>query len=181
MKKKRILNKLTQKELIALCEKMMVLERERIIKMFADFEYKVHELIEQDQPLNAETFAQIYSDIDLQFNGPMIERAKDAKYSWPRVSHFYNYSFYVYNYAVSFSASSSLYEQVAKASDKKSAQIALDKYLNLLKSGSNDYPVVLLQKAGVDLTTKEPFLAVIRQMDKLVNQLEKELKAIVKI
>ncbi|NOU17270.1 MAG: oligoendopeptidase F [Bacteroidales bacterium] len=144
---------------------------------FADFEYKTHEMIEKDQPLNTETFAQIYNDADLKYNGNMIERSIDGKYSWPRISHFYNYSFYVYNYAVSFSASSSLYEQIAKTSDKKSAQAALDRYLNLLKSGSNDYPVTLLQKAGVDLTTKEPFLAVIHQMEKLVNQLEKELKA----
>lgn len=148
---------------------------------FAEFEYKVHEMIEQDQPLNAETFAQIYNDSDIQYNGTMIERSEDGKYSWPRISHFYNYSFYVYNYAVSYSASSSLYEQVGKAKDKKLAQAALDKYLTLLKSGSNDYPVTLLQKAGVDLTTKEPFLAVIRQMEKLVNQLENELKVLGKI
>lgn len=148
---------------------------------FAEFEYKVHEMIEQDQPLNAETFAQIYNDADIQYNGTMIERSEDGKYSWPRISHFFNYSFYVYNYAVSFSASSSLYEHIAKAKDKKSAQAALDKYLTLLKSGSNDYPVTLLQKAGVDLTTKEPFLAVIRQMEKLVNQLEQELKVLGKI
>ncbi len=148
---------------------------------FAEFEYKVHEMIEQDQPINAETFAQIYNESDIQYNGTMIERAEDGKYTWSRVPHFFNYSFYVYNYAVSFSSSSSLYEQVAKAKDKKSAQIALDKYLTLLKSGSNDYPVTLLQKAGVDLTTKEPFLAVTRRMEMLVNQLEKELKAIGKI
>lgn len=148
---------------------------------FAEFEYKVHEMIEQDQPINAETFAQIYNESDIQYNGTMIERAEDAKYSWARVPHFFNYTFYVYNYAVSFSASSSLYEQVAKAKDKKAAQVALDKYLNLLKSGSKDYPVTLLKDAGVDLTTKEPFLAVIRQMEKLVNQLETELKVLGKL
>ena len=148
---------------------------------FAEFEYKVHEMIEKDQPLNAETFAQIYNESDIQYNGTMIERSEDGKYSWARVPHFFNYSFYVYNYAVSFSASSSLYEQVSKAKDKKTRQVALDRYLTLLKSGSNDYPVNLLQKAGVDLTTKEPFLAVIRQMEKLVNQLEVELKTLGKL
>lgn len=148
---------------------------------FAEFEYKAYDMVEHDQPLNAETFAQIYNDADLKYNGTMIERSEDAKYSWSRVHHFFNYTFYVYNYAVSFSASSSLYEQVAKATDKKSAQAALDRYLTLLKSGHSDYPVALLQKAGVDLTTKEPYLAVVRQMEKLVNQLEKELKTLGKI
>ncbi len=148
---------------------------------FAEFEYKAHEMIEQDQPVNADIFAQIYNDADVKYNGTMIERSEDAKYSWPRIFHFFNYSFYVYNYAVSFSASSSLYEQVAKAVDQKSADAALERYITLLKSGSNDYPVAQLQKAGVDLTTKEPYLAVVRRMEKLVNQLEQELKAIGKI
>jgi oligoendopeptidase F len=148
---------------------------------FAEFEYKAHDMIEKEQPVNADIFAQIYSDADLKYNGTMMSRAEDAKYSWPRVFHFFNYSFYVYNYAVSFSASSSLYEQVANAKDKKSGEEALERYITLLKSGSKDYPVALLQKAGVDLTTKDPYLAVTRRMEQLVNQLEKELKAVGKI
>ena len=35
-----------------------------------------------------------------------------------------------------------------------------------------------LKTAGVDLTKKETFLAVIEQMDRLVAELEKELEAI---
>ena len=148
---------------------------------FAEFEYKSYEMIEQDQPVNADIFADIYNKTDIQYNGTIMERSENAKYTWPRVSHFFDFSFYVYNYAVSFSTSSSLYEHIAKATDKKSKEDALNKYITLLKSGSNDYPVSLLQKAGVDLTTKDPYLAVIREMERLVNQLEKELKTIGKI
>ena len=148
---------------------------------FAEFEYKSYEMIEQDQPVNADIFADIYNKTDIQYNGTIMERSENAKYTWPRVSHFFDFSFYVYNYAVSFSTSSSLYEHIAKATDKKSKEDALNKYITLLKSGSNDYPVSLLQKAGVDLTTKDPYLAVIREMERLVNQLEKELKIIGKI
>jgi len=148
---------------------------------FAEFEYKSYEMIEQDQPVNADIFADIYNKTDIQYNGTIMERSENAKYTWPRVSHFFDYTFYVYNYAVSFSTSSSLYEHIAKATDKKSKEDALNKYITLLKSGSNDYPVSLLQKAGVDLTTKDPYLAVIREMERLVNQLEKELKTIGKI
>lgn len=148
---------------------------------FAEFEYKSYEMVEKDQPLNADVFADMYNKIDIQYNGTMIERPENSKYTWPRISHFYDYTYYVYNYAVSFSASSSLYEHIAKAIDKNAGQVAQEKYLTLLKSGSNDYPVSLLQKAGVDLTTKDPYQAVIREMERLVNQLEKELKTIGKI
>ena len=53
---------------------------------------------------------------------------------------------------------------------------AMDKYLGLLKSGGSDYPVNLVKKAGVDLTTAEPFMAVVRRLDNLLDELEKTLK-----
>jgi oligoendopeptidase F len=51
---------------------------------------------------------------------------------------------------------------------------ATGRYLNLLKSGGSDYPMVLLQKAGVDLTEPATVQAVVDQMDELVTQLERE-------
>lgn len=148
---------------------------------FADFEYNVYSLVEQDKPVNAEVIANLYADIDKQFNGEGVEQVESAKYAWPRIHHFFNYNYYVYNYAVSFSTSSALYDNIANAPNAKARKEATERYLTLLKSGSNDYPVSLLQKAGVDLTKEDAFLAVTRQMEKLVNQLEVELKKMNKI
>ena len=41
--------------------------------------------------------------------------------------------------------------------------------------GGSDYPIAEVKKAGVDLTTKEPFLAVVKRMETLVDELEKLL------
>ena len=79
--------------------------------------------------------------------------------------------FYVYQYATSYSASLKLYEDI-----KNNVPGAMDKYLGLLKSGGSDYPVNLVKKAGVDLTTAEPFMAVVRRLDNLLDELEKTLK-----
>jgi len=148
---------------------------------FAEFEYTMYSKIENNEPLNADIMANVYADIEKKYNGDIMLGAENAKYSWPRVFHFFDLYYYVYNYAVSFSASSSLYNQIALADNKKEAKVAQERYLTLLKSGSNDYPVELLKKAGVDLNTKEPFLAVVKRMDDLVNQLEKALKEAGKI
>jgi len=51
---------------------------------------------------------------------------------------------------------------------------ATDRYLTLLKSGGNDYPMAQLKKAGVDLTQRATIQAVIDQMDRLVAQMEVE-------
>ncbi len=148
---------------------------------FAEFEYKLYSMVENNEPLNADIIANLYSEIDKKYNGDIIERSENYAYSWPRVHHFYNYNYYVYNYAVSFSCSSSLFNQIKQADSKKDAKEAQKKYLTLLKSGDNDYPVELLKKAGVDLNTKEPYLAVVYRMTELVDQLETALKEVGKI
>jgi oligoendopeptidase F len=51
-------------------------------------------------------------------------------------------------------------------------------YLHLLKSGGNDYPVNQLKKAGVDTTRPETILAVVKQIDTLLDRLEEELKRV---
>ena len=148
---------------------------------FADFEYNLYSMIEKDEPINADIMANLYADIDKKYNGDIMERSDDYAYSWPRIHHFYNYTYYVYNYAVSFSASSSLFNQISQAKNPKIAKKTQEKYLTLLKSGGNDYPVDLLKKAGVDLSTKEPFQAVVNRMTELVDQLEIALKEAGKI
>ena len=148
---------------------------------FAEFEYTIYSMIEKDEPINADIIANIYSELDKKYNGDIMERSDDYAHSWPRVHHFYAYTYYVYNYAVSFSVSSSVFNQISQAETPEAAQKAQEIYLTLLKSGGNDYPVELLKKAGVDLTTKEPYLAVVKRMGELVDQLEIALKEAGKI
>ena len=54
-------------------------------------------------------------------------------------------------------------------------QLAIDRYLALLKSGGSDHPMALLQKAGVDLSRPETVRAVVDQLDALVTRLEREI------
>ena len=45
-------------------------------------------------------------------------------------------------------------------------------YLNFLKSGGSDYPIELLKKAGVDLSTTEPIDAAFNVFRRKLNQFE---------
>ncbi|MDY6094235.1 MAG: M3 family metallopeptidase, partial [Candidatus Enteromonas sp.] len=89
---------------------------------------------------------------------------------WAYIPHLFYTPFYVYQYATSFTSSMLIYERV-----KKQEPGAFDSYLSLLRSGGSKFPVDQVKEAGVDLTTKEPFLAVIHRMKELVDLLEKEL------
>ena len=52
------------------------------------------------------------------------------------------------------------------------------RYLELLRSGGNDYPMEQLKKAGVDLSKPDTVGAMVKQMEELVTRLERELAAI---
>ena len=61
-----------------------------------------------------------------------------------------------------------------KAPESKRGEI-VENYLELLKSGGNNYPMEQLKLAGVDLTKPETMNAVIEEFGKLVDKLEVEL------
>jgi oligoendopeptidase F len=90
---------------------------------------------------------------------------------WAYIPHFFNSPFYVYQYATSFSASMKLYDDI-----KNKKEGAFDRYINLLKSGASNYPVLLLKEAGCDLTKEDAFMAVVNRLDSLLDMLEDLLK-----
>jgi len=140
---------------------------------FAEFELKIHEAAEKGSPLTGETFSKMYMDIVKAYYGDAKGICKVPDYmdmEWAFIPHFY-YNFYVYQYSTSFTASTALAEKVLSG-DKN----ALDRYLEFLSAGGSDYPIELLKKAGVDMTTSDPFEKTIASMNKVMDQIEVILK-----
>ena len=86
------------------------------------------------------------------------------------IPHFY-LNFYVFQYATSFTASAALSEEVL-GGDKA----ATAKYLEFLSAGGSDYPINLLKKAGVDMTTSQPLELTIKKMNRVMDEMEVILK-----
>ncbi len=147
--------------------------------MFADYEYQVHALAEQGRPVNADILTNIWLELAHTYYGDVSEETMYSGYAWTRIPHFYNSPFYVYQYATCFASSAQLYKDVTEGK-KKDRQAALDRYITLLQSGGNDHPMEQLKKAGVDLTKEETIMAVINQLDVLVDQLAVELEKLEK-
>ena len=53
-----------------------------------------------------------------------------------------------------------------------------ERFLTLLRSGGNDYPMEQLKKAGIDLSQPDTVRAIVQQLDDLVTRLEAELKKV---
>jgi oligoendopeptidase F len=85
---------------------------------------------------------------------------------WAYIPHFY-YSFYVYQYATSVAASSLLAERILNGEPG-----ATTDYLDLLRAGGAGYPYDLLVEAGVDLASPEPYRALMRRMEGIMDEIE---------
>jgi len=133
--------------------------------MFAEFELKMHQLAEADTPLTPGLIKDLYRKLNEDYFGPEVVIDPEIDIEWARIPHFYS-NFYVYQYATGISAAHALFERVTNGGDE--ARIA---YLNFLSSGCSNYPLDLLERAGVNMRHKEPIKATIEQFDRLVSEL----------
>jgi len=132
--------------------------------MFAEFEMKTHEMAEKGQPLNVEVFNQTYERLFREYNGDEIVFDEEVKYGWSRIPHFYR-PFYVYKYATGFASAIHLATKILEGD-----QHTLTSYLEFLKSGGSDYPLELLKRTGVDLTTPSPIENSLKRFGELVEE-----------
>ncbi|GEB32780.1 oligoendopeptidase F [Brevibacillus parabrevis] len=137
--------------------------------MFAEFEKIVHAKEEQGEPLTADSLSAIYRELNVAYHGPDMVVDKEVDLEWARIPHFYR-NFYVYKYATGFSAATSLSKQILEE-----GQPAVDRYLEFLKGGSSDYPLNLLKKAGVDMTSPAPVAEALSVFKELLDEMEQLL------
>jgi oligoendopeptidase F len=137
--------------------------------MFAEFEKIIHEKVEAGQALTSQALCEIYHGLNKKYFGDEIVIDRDIDMEWARIPHFYS-SFYVYKYATGFSAATSLSQQILSE-----GRPAVERYINFLSSGGSDYPLELLKKAGIDLSTPKPvedamdvFKEVLDEMENLI-------------
>ena len=138
--------------------------------LFAHYELEVSKLIENNTPINHEVLSNIMIKLYKQYYGLDIRKEKVKQYVWAYIPHLFHTPFYVYQYATSFASSFALYEKVKNGNEQD-----FENYVNLLRSGGSKYPIQQTIEAGIDLTNKETFMAVVHRMDDLVNQLEELL------
>ena len=135
--------------------------------MFAEFEMIMHEKEANNIPLTEEEFSKTYYELNKLYYGDNVISDDYIRYEWSRIPHFYT-SFYVYKYATGLSAA------IAIASDILSGKEgAVDKYLEFLSSGGSDYPLNILKKTGVDMTTSEPIIKSINMFREKLEELKK--------
>ncbi|HEY6339565.1 MAG TPA: oligoendopeptidase F [Candidatus Sulfotelmatobacter sp.] len=142
---------------------------------FAEFELRMHEMVEKGEPLTGDSLSKLYGEIVRKYYGHdqgicIVDDYVDNE--WAFIPHFYN-AFYVFQYATAFTASAALSEKVLAGEPG-----ATERYLHFISSGKSKYPVELLKDAGVDMTTDEPLELTVKKMNRVMDEMEKLLDKI---
>jgi len=141
---------------------------------FAEFELRAHQMAEKGEPLTGDALSALYLEITRKYYGHAAGVCLVDDYvgtEWAYIQHFYR-PFYVYQYATSFTASTALAEKVLAKEPG-----AVEKYRAFLAAGGSDYPVNVLRRAGVDMTTTGPLDATIARMNRVMDEIERLLPA----
>ncbi len=136
--------------------------------MFAEFEMKTHEMVENGEPLTVESLCSLYKGLNRKYYGDEIVLDDEIALEWARIPHFYS-AFYVYQYATGFSAAVALSKRILTGDKEK-----VDAYLNFLKSGGSKYSIELLKEAGVDMTDSKPITDALEVFDKLISEFQED-------
>ncbi|MBS3987033.1 MAG: oligoendopeptidase F family protein, partial [Erysipelothrix sp.] len=116
---------------------------------FAEFEHVIHQADQNQTPLTQEFLTTTYFELNKKYYGEAMTYDEEIGFEWARIPHFY-YNYYVFQYATGFSAASALSARILS-----NTQENVTPYLNYLKAGSSDFPIEVLKKAGVDMTTNQ--------------------------
>jgi oligoendopeptidase F len=136
---------------------------------FAEFELRMHEMAQKGQPVTGDVLAKLYLEITKRYYGhdQGVSIVDDyITHEWSYVPHFYR-EFYVFQYATSFTASSALAAKV-----KSGDEDAKKRYLAFIRAGGSMYPIDLLKEAGVDMTTDEPLDLTMKEMNRVMDEMD---------
>lgn len=134
--------------------------------MFAEFEHKAHQIVEQGEALSTKRLCDLYLDLVKQYFGEVLTIDEEVKYEWARIPHFYR-SFYVYKYATGYASAVALSEGILNE-----GKSAVDRYLKFLSLGGSKYPLESLKIGGVDLSTPKPVDAALTKFEHILEQAE---------
>ena len=131
--------------------------------MFADFEHRAHELERNGEALTPDRLDELYRGLKSDYYEPAAIDDRIAR-EWMRIPHFYR-AYYVYQYATGISAANAIVDRIETEGEAAAAD-----YREFLRSGSREYPLELLETAGIDMSSPEPVEAAIEAYDRMVSE-----------
>ena len=139
---------------------------------FAEFELRMHEMVEQGQPLTGDTLSRLYAEIVKRYYGhdhgvcivTITSRTVVGMIptSTTRIT----------------CSSTRLHSPHLRPYPKilPGEPGTTERYLAFISGGHSKYPIDLLKEAGVDMTTDEPLELTVQKMNRVMDQMESMLE-----
>jgi oligoendopeptidase F len=133
----------------------------------ARFELETHQRVERGESLTADSMIELMADLFSEGFGTKVKVDRPrVGMVWSTFSHLFQ-DYYVYSYATGISGAHALSGRILRGEPN-----AVPDYLGFLKSGSSDYPLNVLKKAGVDMTSPKPVEETFAVMESYIDRLE---------
>ena len=161
----------SKEEKLSILNNLMKLYRATIFRqtMFAEFEKKISNMIDNEEALTSEKLSNMYYDLNKFYFGDSVIVDDEIRYEWERIPHFY-YDFYVYKYATGLSAATYIVKNILNGKDG-----AVDSYIEFLKCGGRLSPLESLKVAGVDLTDKKVVDSALDEFKSIINMYKENM------
>ncbi len=139
-----------------------------IMPTLARFELEIHARVERGQALTADGMTALLADLfqDAYGDAVAIDRER-LGITWAEFPTHMYLNFYVYQYATGISGAHALAEGILSGKPG-----AVERYLGMLKAGGSQFPLDILRRAGVDLTSPEPVETTFGVLARMVDRLE---------
>jgi oligoendopeptidase F len=140
----------------------------------SEFEWRIHREAENGSSLTGDSISGIYLETFRKYYGHdlgvcIVPDFIDMAWVFDRLLFVETYR--IYAYATSQAAATMLAEKILAGEAD-----AVRKYLDFLSAGGSDYAIDLLKKAGVDMTSSEPFDKTMDAMGRMMEEIERLLK-----
>jgi oligoendopeptidase F len=140
--------------------------------MFAEFEQAIHEAAERGEPGTGAAYSALYLQLLRDYHGHdegVMRIDEPYGVEWAYVPHFY-YNFYLFQYATSVAASAAFAERLIAGDPDAQAAV-----IDMLRKGGSEHPHEIFVAAGVDLSTPEPYRALLARMNMVMDEIEELL------
>ncbi len=139
-----------------------------IMPTLARFELEIHQRAERGEGVTADDMIELMTALFQEgYGDEVIINPERVGITWATFGHLYM-NYYVYQYATGISAAHALADKVQQEGGP-----AAKRYVEFLSTGSSQYPLDILQYAGVDMLKPEAVETTFGVLADMVDQLEK--------
>lgn len=132
-----------------------------------EYQRRIYTLAEEGVPLTANVLSEQTKETLENFWGDTVVVDKGASLTWMRQPHYYM-GLYPYTYSAGLTVSTVVAQNI-----KRDGKPAVDRWLEVLKSGGKMKPLDLIKKAGVDMSKSDAIHNAVAYVGSLVDELIK--------